>query len=148
MARHEVEELLAPCKGYNRCVVEHDVADSRRVASCMQTVSEEVFDSILSQAGAAGVPVLLVHESDGFGCNMCKTETAGAGGTAVARVCQYRAELLLELIIVKTYTPAGRFVQAIRFHAPRNMHGKSAWHIFRPVWSACPCSGLRQCVQI
>ena len=98
----------------------------------MELVSLERFHSVADQAAAAGVPIMIVHQSDGLGCDMQKTHTQQSvgPGTSVTRVGRYRAELLLDLVIAKTFNHTGQFVQALHFYAPRNMAGKTGWHIF------------------
>lgn len=129
-ARCDVERILQPFFGYGRCVVTAEVSELRRVCRCMETVAKEHFDSILEEAASVGAPVMMIHQSDGMGCDMQQTEIGRGPAFNVTRVARHRAELLLELVVVKSYTATGNFAQGIRFFAPRLMEGKTGWHVF------------------
>ena len=130
MQRREIDDILVPFSGYNRVVVSTDAGELRRICKCMDTVRTERYDSIVKVAASVGVPVMLVHQSDGFGCNMVRTESSSSSGVSVHRVGAFRAELLLELQILKTYTASGAMAQEIMFYPPRLMEGKTTWHMF------------------
>ena len=88
---------------------------------------------------------MMIHQSDGFACNMMQTVTSPLLQKTLLRRGCYRQEWLLELQIVKTIGVGGRFEQSIRYFAPRAVVGKTGWHIFhsslhRPTlmqWPGC-----------
>ena len=90
-------------------------------------------------AARTGLPILLVHQPDGMGVNMWATHSCEAPSRArgVARSGRHRAEFLLGLQILKTIDERGRHLQCIHFYSPRELVGKTGWH----VWSSsldCP----------
>ena len=128
--REQIDDILRPFRGYNRCAYANSTHSLRRVARVMEQVSVEHFDATVAKAASIGAPVLQVHQSDGFGCDLQATTEADLGGVTVRRSGRYRAELLMELLLLRTVLPSGEHMMSLRFYAPRRMDGKTGWHIF------------------
>lgn len=140
--------MLRPFFGYARCVYKAEDAELRRVCRSMHQVCEERFDDVVRQGCAAGSPIMLVHESDGYSCDMMKTISTSMVDGSLQRVGRYRQEWLLELLVVKTYDGRGHMQQAIRFFAPRVVEGKTGWHIFLSSLQVPSLMNMRQCDDI
>ena len=110
--RQDVEDVLAPYYSYASCVYKVDVGELRRIVRCMEAVAREQFSAVLEEGAAAGSPAMVVHESDGFACNMWKTVTEVLGCKRVRRSGKNWQEVLLELLIAKTCSRTGELTQA------------------------------------
>ena len=144
-SRSEALDVLRPFFSYSECVYQCEEPELRHVCRCVNQVAVERAEAVVRSAYTAGAPIMMIHQSDGFACNMMQTVKTPLLQKTLSRVGCYRQEWLLELQIVKTIDVGGRFEQAIRYFAPRAVVGKTGWHIFhsslhRPTlmqWPGC-----------
>ena len=144
--RKKIEDILRPFYGYTRCAYANSIDSLRRVARVMAEVSIEHFDATVANAALTGAPVMQVHQSDGFGVDLMAATGAEFAGATLRRSGRYRAELLMELLILRTVLPSGEHMKSMRFYAPRRMNGKKGWHIFASSLD-CPSLAWRRGLQ-
>jgi len=131
MSEPRIRDVLSATASHSRCLDKPSVTSLRHLARCQAQVSQEWYDELLTMASKVGGPLLQYHASDGWSCNMQKTETAPlSDGISIRRVGKRRVEYLLELLLLKTLDSRGNIVSALRFYQPRAMRGKTGWDIF------------------
>lgn len=151
MSRADVEAVLRLFFSYSRCVYRTEEPELKRVSRAMLEVCKARFNHILRSASSAGSPIMIVHESDGYSCDMMQTVTAPMltdASLTLHRVGRHRQEWLLELVLLKAYDLQGKLAQAIRYFAPRAVEGKTGWYMFNSsldTVSLLQMGGLRQC---
>ena len=131
MARKQVLELLEPYCSTSKCVKSKssDEHELRLLARCMSTVAEERWNDVQQTATSTGRPLLLVHQSDGWGCDINVLDCFSLPHMSCKRVSRKRAEFLLEILMLKSLRLNNTVDQCMRYYAPREMRGKTQWHI-------------------
>ena len=125
-----VDAICDKWSTYSRSLRSSDKVYEALLARCFHKVSSERFFEIIHIAELSGAPLLMFHASDGWSTDMQQTLSAGVPGCRVHRVGTYKAEFLLEVVLLKTFDLSGDIVQALRFYPPRLMRSKTGWAVF------------------
>ena len=132
--REECERILDDLGKPSAVLSTADVHDYHRIRELMEKTLQSHYEMVLKEASALQAPVVFVHMSDGWGSNVVERALPSSSGCRMVREKRRRAEFLLEGVILKYKDLHGRTHACMRMFPPREMIGKTGWHIFG---SAC-----------
>ena len=103
----------------------------QRLWSIMQRLQKSRWDRCIEAARRDKSPAMQIYLSDGWGCNISESILLELwNDKSTRREVRKRSEFLLERVILKVLGPSGKVSMAMRSMLPREMLGKTAWHVF------------------
>jgi hypothetical protein len=125
-----VDELISRLARNSAMLNNHDKTEVTKLAYAISVFIDAKWNGVLEAANISEDPLLFTYMSDGWGSNMTVCRTVPVGNIFVKRFGRYRAEWLLEKLILKTIDSSGKISIAMKLKPPRSMIGKTGWHIF------------------
>ena len=100
MSSSDIADVLEPFSSYSASLSRSDCAGLHHVARCFAQISKDRFHELLDLAVMGEQPLLQVHASDGWSCDVSEIITLGKEtGFRTARVGRRRQEYLMELLL-------------------------------------------------
>ena len=128
---HAMQKEVAGLLHHSSSHSQTDLGNLANLSRCMHTVSSAFWDEIIGDCARDGSPCMVVHQSDGWGCDMMRTKNfTFPGCRTVVRCVTERAEWLIESLQLKTMSISGQCRQMLKIFPIRQMQGKTGWHIF------------------
>ena len=137
-----VRQVAQRIGGASIMMAKNEDRDIARFASSFQLLLESKSAILVETALRCESPILQVYMSDGWSCNTSTAQYLQIDQLKVRRTSREKTEFLAETMIMKCFDLCGKMVSALTLCPPRNLPGKTCWHIMGAA-AAHPCLRLR-----